>query len=395
MNSAAPRTGDRSYLRRRNSLAVLEHIWLAPSTVSDIARATSLSRTAAESVLGDLVDSGWAFDGGPQNERTVTPGRPASLYHFARGVGYVAGVDVGAHHVSAGIADLAGERVATVRVAVDESLPAQDRVQVARHTLEQALAKAHVNQKETWALIVGSPGVIDQGRVVHFGGDGMPGWIGLDIASEFSHFTDASVLVGGDSALGALAEMTHGAALGASDMVYLLSGVRTGSAIAIDGVLRRGYRGGAGLVGELPELRWRDLEHERYGQASFSAPRPDRLEIFARAERGEAEALEAVADFADVLALGAAAMVLAINPEIVVIGGPNAQFAHLFLDHFVERLAARCPIVPDVMASSLGQDAVLAGSIQMGLDEIHRTLRDGIESHHSFPSPRASLIRGR
>ncbi|MGV8885962.1 MAG: ROK family transcriptional regulator [Microbacteriaceae bacterium] len=388
---ASARTGDRSYLRRRNSLSILEHLWNSPATVTDIAKSTSLSRTAAESVLGDLVEAGWVEVGRPSLEGTQSPGRPASVYRFIAGVGYVAGIDIGAHHVSAAIADLAGNRLATVTVAVEESSPASERISRAVSALTQAQENSDVAPGSIWALTVGSPGVIDDGRVIHFGGEGMPGWIGLDIAAEFSRITDAVVRVEGDSALGAVAEMAHGAAAGANDVVYILSGVRTGAAIAIDRVLRRGHSGGAGLIGELPELRWRDIEHERYGMKVYPDGRPTRDQIFDLAGKGDAVAVAAIHDFADALALGASAMVLAIDPQMVIIGGPNAQHADVFIERFISQLGARCPTNPTVAVSALGSDAVVGGSIQLGLDAIRRALREAIESQPTFPLPHTGM----
>ena len=384
--------GTRSYLRRRNSLAVLEALWDGPQTMAELTRATGISRTAAESVANDLIELGWLIAAGPSDDRPVQPGRPAAVYRFARTAGLVAGVDIGAHHVSAAIADLTGEALAVARVPAEESLPAAERLDLALATVRDAIAEAGVSPEDIWIVTVGSPGVLDDGRVIHFGGDGMPGWQGLDIAERFAAAFDRTVVVGGDCALGALAERWRGAAVGAENLVYLLSGVRTGAALVLAGELYRGTRGGAGLVGELAELRWRELEHEAYGAGYARAHRPSRAELFAFARDGDERARAAVDDFAGALALGASAMVLAVDPEVLVIGGPNASESDVFLDTFTAELSRHCPLVPRVIVSQLGPDAVLLGSIRLGTDHIHRALRAAIEVLPAFPAPSASLI---
>lgn len=383
--ASSARTGDRSYLRRRNSMAVLEQIWDTPATVAELARATSLSRTAAEAVLADLLAAGWVRAGGPRSDRAGTVGRPAAFYSLAPEGGYLAGVDIGAHHVSGAIARIDGERLATVHLPADEDTPAEDRLQAAAEALTAALDEAGVSADALWAVTVGTPGVIDDGKVIHFGGQGMPGWVGTDVARAFDDVTAAPVFVEGDSALGALAEMAHGAAKDVEDFVYILSGVRTGAAIVAHGELHRGHRGGAGLVGELPAVRWRELEHELYGAPDLPAPRPTRQEIFARADAGDPQAMAAVADFGRTLAVGSAVMVLAVDPAVLVLGGPNAQHAHLFLDQFTQVLTDLCPLPPTVEVSTLGPDAVLAGTISRGIASLRRGLWQAVESQPAFP----------
>ncbi|MFP3381345.1 ROK family protein, partial [Bacillus sp. SIMBA_069] len=82
----------------------------------------------------------------------------------------------------------------------------------------------------------------------------------------------------------------------------------------------------AGIVGEIPELRWADL-NEKYGSAVLANPRPSREQIFESARAGDPAAVEAVREFADDLATGAAALTLAIDPELLVIGGGSSPSA--------------------------------------------------------------------
>ncbi len=392
-NPISRRSGDRSFLRRRNCLSVLKTLWRGPATIAEVARSTSLSRTAAEAVLADLVATGWIIDTGPPLVPSLTPGRPASVFHFAPNAGHVGGVDIGAHHVSACVASLAGTKVSTVHLFADEQMPAKERLDLAGRALEGALFECGLVADDLWAVTVGSPGVIDRGKVIHFGGSGMPGWIGLDIAQHFTNMLKGVVLVEGDSALGAVAESTHGAGIGVSHLVYILSGIRTGAAIITNGAVLRGHRGGAGLIGELPELRWRDIEHTIYDRSYSDNDATVRQNTFTRARRGDAASVATILEFADALAVGAAAMVLAIDPEVLIIGGPNAQHADIFLERFTTGIVARCPVVPDIRVSRLGPDAVLTGSITFGLESIVSALESFVESGTTFPSPTRDIVR--
>jgi predicted NBD/HSP70 family sugar kinase len=385
--------GTRSYLRRRNSLSVLNSVWDTPRTIAEVARATGLSRTAAESVISDLVSLGWiAPEDATVGGSGAQPGRPAVRYRFARGVGYIAGVDIDSDHVSACVADLSGKILASARVPATENQPADERLELATETLRSVLERAGIPTAQIWAVAIATPGIVNGGQVIYFGGEGMPGWTGIDIAAAFTSRFSCPVLVGSDAALGALAEQRIGIAAGVSSIVFLLSGVRTGSSFTSGHRLHRGARGGAGLVGELAELRWRDLGHELYGSDVYPTERPSREAIFKLARDGDPLATKAAADFGVALALGASAMVLAVDPELVVIGGPFSRYADVFIDGFAEELARHCPLVPEIGVSTVGSDVVLEGSISLGLSRVRQGLEGSVELLGSFPAPSAALL---
>ena len=394
LGARVPSAGNRSLLRRINALGVLTQLRDGPKTVAQAATATGLSRTTTEAVVGDLSQAGWlrAESRGARGGTVI--GRPALRYGLATDAGHVASVDIGAHHLSAVVATLAGAVVERAWVKVDGDLPADARITQALDLLASTLEAAGISAADVWVLAVGSPGVITRGTVTHFGGIGLPGWIGLDIGAAFRARYDCPVIVEGDCALGALAERWVGAAQHANQLVYILSGVRTGAAVISGGRLHRGAHGGTGLIGELPELRWRDLERETYGASDFaSGQRPERSVIFERARAGDPAARRAVDDFADALGLGVSAMVLAVDPELVVIGGPTARDGDVFLDRMREVLARRCPLPPAVETSVLGGEAVSLGGVRLALDRIGASLTAAVDRSDSFPAATPEAAR--
>ena len=112
--------------------------------------------------------------------------------------------------------------------------------------------------------------------------------------------------------------------------------------VMVGGRVHRGVHGAAGIVGEMPELRWAEL-NERYGSSVLASPRPSRQEIFDAARAGDPAAVAAMEEFADDLATGAAAMTLAIDPELLVIGGGSSPGADVFLPRFEESLREWAP----------------------------------------------------
>lgn len=386
---AAGSTGNRSLLRRMNSLGILRAVLSGPQTMRVLAAESGLSRTAVDAIVGDLVELGWitSAEGAPGSR----VGRPASAWGLRPNLGHLLSLDVGANHVYVVVTNLAGEVSGRRSVKVQESLGADDRIAAAVLAADELLAELGLTRDDLWVVAIGSPGAVSgTGTVLHFGGTGMPGWAGLNLRERFGAEFNTVIVVEGDVALGAQAELSFGAARGHRDVVYVLCGTRTSGASIVDGRVHRGVHGAAGIVGEMPELKWTEL-NERYGAAVLSEPRPSREDIFEAARAGDPAALAAVQEFADDLATGAAALTLAVDPELLVIGGGSAPGADVFLKRFEATLRAICPLPPVVAVSELGSDAVAMGGVSVAFDRMATTLETAVRQRDAFPSPRETL----
>jgi predicted NBD/HSP70 family sugar kinase len=386
--------GSRSLLRRMNSLGILRAVTEQPQTMRDLAESSGLSRTAIDAIVSDLLEMGWLSVA--EIAQPGRLGRPAAAYRLRSDLGRFLSIDIGANHIYVVATDLAGTVEGHLTEPTEEALPAEDRVAAALALADRLLGRLDLARSAIWAVTIGSPGVIStDGEVRHFGGTGMPGWIGLNLRDRFRREFDAAILVEGDVALGAHAELTLGAARGHSDVVYVLCGARTSGASIVNGRVHRGVHGAAGIVGEMPELRWAEL-NELYGSSVLSRPRPSREEIFELARTGDPAAVAAVDEFADDLATGAAAMTLALDPELLVIGGGSSPSADVFIERFERTLGTICPLPPAVVASTLGSEAVAMGGIRLAADHLAAVLEQAVRDRDAFPDPleaRALTVR--
>ncbi|MFF1571456.1 ROK family protein [Leifsonia sp. NPDC058292] len=385
VQSSGGAVGSRSLLRRMNSLGILRAVMDEPQTLRDLTASSGLSRTAVDAVAGDLVGMGWLEASEIASSGRL--GRPAATYRVASQLGYFLSIDIGANHIYAVVTDLTGQVQGHLTDPIDEMASASDRVAAALDVSDRLLADLAVSRDALWVVTIGSPGAISASGVVsHFGGSGMPGWIGLDLRERFGREFPAAVLVEGDVALGAHAELTIGAAKNYSDVVYVLCGIRTSGASIVGGKVHRGVHGAAGIVGEMPELRWAEL-NELYGTSVLGTPRPSREQIFELARAGDPMAVTAVDEFADDLATGAAAMTLTLDPELLVIGGGSSPGADVFLPRFEKTLREICPLPPAVLASTLGSEAVAMGGISLAGNHLNSVLESAVRDRDAFPSP--------
>ncbi|QOR47893.1 ROK family transcriptional regulator [Trueperella pecoris] len=368
--------------RRVNLLNTFTELIDGPLSISSVAEQIGVSRRAAESIVADLAELGWLTQVSPDNSF----GRPAVRWAVNPRTVNVLGLDIGAHHCTAMVVNLRGELLGEVTHELAADMPATDRIEAATHAGNQATLDARLTRKDLTLCAVASPGVINDGAVKYFGGTGMPGWQGTNIAAEISARIGCTTIVAGDCALGALGESWLGAAQGHEDVLYVLSGERTGAAAIIDGRIHSGHLGGAGLIGELEAIQWKDIEAETFIRNNYAVHPGSRSKVFDQARSGEAPAIAAAAGFADALSLGSAAMVLALGPSHVVIGGKYSAFSDVFLERFIDNLMRWCPIMPEVSTSALGPRAIGLGAVRLGIDYLDEALKDIARSSEVFPS---------
>ena len=367
---------DLAALRRLNTVAVLRALRAQgprkAQSLSQLTTATGLSRPTVEGLLEELTDHGWlAEDSGTPQGRS---GRPARRFRFRAEAGHVVGVDIGLHKIVLLLSDLAGEVTVSERDDLDPTMGGVARLAYLRERLERFLADHRVRPESLWAVCVGVPGVVDEtGRITSVI---VPEWTDVDLARRVGEGLPCPVLTENDVNLATLAEHWRGAAQLADDVACILLGRRSSCGVLIGGRLHRGRRGAAGEVGLLPQLglahahealRWRG--ERRDGESEVAA--------LARAAREEdPEALRVLDAYAARLAPGVAALVLALDPELIVLSGGVTPVGDALTPLLAEHLRPVTLHVPRIAVSTLGERGVALGAVRKALDHVDAALTD-------------------
>ncbi|MBB2748329.1 UNVERIFIED_ORG: putative NBD/HSP70 family sugar kinase [Microbispora rosea subsp. rosea] len=363
-----PSGGDLSRLRQLNSLAVIKALQGGTSlTLTEVAKHTGLSRASTEDVVRELLQKGWLTEAEPTAGGV---GRPARRYRFRAEAGRVLGIDIGGHNVRAVVADLDGTVQNTARVPVTPEMGRAERLEAVDRAVTECLETVGLTGGDVWASGVGTTGLVDGvGRVVL--SEALPEWTGVDLATHVRRLVPAPVLVENDSRLAALAECWRGVARYAKDMVFLLAGLRTGAGLVIDGKLHKGFANASGEIGALPVLGWiRAQEH-------LSGASGEAGDVFAAARAGDRAAAAAVRRYVRDLALGTSALVLALDPQMVVVGGGFSRSADVLIDPLRRELDRWCIRTPEVRMSALGEEGVVLGAVRLALDDVEDRVLDG------------------
>ena len=370
---------------------------------AEIARRTGLSRSTVSSLVSELQSDGLVVEreepGAAHGEQG---GRPPILLSFDRSAGAALGIDFGHSHVRVAVSDLSSNILAERAAPMDIDHAAHEGLDVALELIGEALAEAGIEPAHVIGAGLGLPGPVDQTDGVIGSSAILPGWVGVAAGEEMRRRLDLPVSVDNDANLGALAELTHGAGRGATEMVYLKVSSGIGAGLILGGRL---YRGAGGVAGELGHVLV-DPEGAvcrcgNRGCLETAASTGALLEMLRRshgeltvaemlrlAHEGDLGCRRVIADAGRVVGSAAAFVFNLLNPQRLVVGGDLAEAGDLLLDGVREsvRLAA-LPAAAEtatVVAGVLGERAQVLGALALAVGEAGVAL-DFPESNQPIP----------
>ncbi|HTY73809.1 MAG TPA: ROK family protein [Actinomycetes bacterium] len=213
------------------------------------------------------------------------------------------------------------------------------------------------------------------------------------LGPELAAILGVPVAIEDDANAAGLGEAVVGAGRGVDVLAYLTVSTGVGAAVIIDGRILHGAHDAAGEIGHLvldptgPECscgRRGDIESYAGGasmlrraaqvwpdEPAAAAARPLSVpDLFAWAQRGDADATRLVDQAVDALAAAVAALVSTVDPGRVVIGGSVAlgqpglvpTVATMARQRVIDELAADLRVVP----ADLGAASGLAGAALLG-----------------------------
>lgn len=368
--------GDPSLLRRINSAVVLHALrGTECATLTEITRVTGLSRPTVEGVVEGQIEAGLVVEVAAEEGAARRQGRPARRFRFRAEAGYLLGLEIGSHRVSAVLSDLDGRILGTSQKPVLASAPADERLERLRATVADLLRRTGVSRQAVRAVGVGSPGIVEADGTVRLG-TALPEWTGLELGERLRRSFRCPVLVENDANTAAVAEHWKGAAAGSDYVVYVMAGLSPGAGSLIGGRLHRGFGGAAGEIGALHLLGRGETPEtllSTNGEPLHPLDEQAVAAVFADARDGDAQARAALDRFVRRLVHDVAALVLALDPEVVVIGGWAAGLDGV-LEPLRKELARYCLRTPRVALSVLGEAAVATGALRLALDHVEEQL---------------------
>lgn len=261
------------------------------------------------------------------------------------------GIDLGGTNIRTGaIAD--GKIINRYAVCT----PKTDDPQVVIDAIIESIQRVSDDTLES--IGIGVPSVVDWQRGIVYNVTNIPSWREVHIKEILEKQFGVPVAVNNDANCFALGEKMFGAARHYSDVVGLTLGTGAGAGLIINGSLYSGRNTAAGEVGSLPYL---DSDYEHYcGSEFFIKYGTTGKDAAIAAENGDVIALALWQEFGRHLGELVKALLLAYDPEAIVIGGSIAKAYNLYeeslwqsLQSFlyptmVEKLTIAVSKLPDV-----------------------------------------------
>jgi predicted NBD/HSP70 family sugar kinase len=346
-----------------------------------------------------LIDDGVVEQAG---QEPSTGGRPSILLRYSGGSRLVAAMQLHADRASGVLVDFDGKIVfrrdavfAPTPIPANRSAEAAARDQKEQLGLilelfDQLLATATSMGAPCLAVGVAVPGVVQfpegsVGRMPEFG------WNDVPLGRLLRERSEVPIVVENDANALAFGELHRGAGKGLSSLVALFLDRGFGAGIITNGELHRGARAEAGEVGYLLMDRaalnrsyneYGDLE-DRIGSVALTRqalergiPIPEKgvvtaEDIFALANDGNEAAREIADEILDMVSIAIAALVIVLDPELVVVGSSFLGSAETAIPAIQRRLTGRIIRVPRVEAATFREDAVLLGAAELAATEVN------------------------
>jgi predicted NBD/HSP70 family sugar kinase len=369
-------------IRAINEQLLLDHIRRSgPLSRAELARISGLSKPTVSLALVNIERAGLVHATG---QRTGVPGPAAILYEVRPDAGFILGLDVGRQFLRGAVADLAGTVRSRLSVRT-KAVNAPARVQELADLATTLLADAGIVASQLTQTVIGSPGVYDPKLDTLTLTGRLSGWDSPTVLAALRDEFGSTLMIENDVDAAALAERVHGHGRDVDSFAFVSVGTGIGMGLVLGGRLHRGAHGVAGEIGYLPFVEGsgsdvRDVRKRGSFDASASAAAVVRAarragvrggssaeKVFAAAARGDLVAAEIVAEEALLVAKAVCTVIAVVDPELIVLGGGIGQ-APGFLDAVVDQLRPLAPVLPEVKASVLGSDTVVAGCVAAGLD---------------------------
>ena len=381
------RSGSLSSLREFNRLRIVDFLRTnGIASRAELARRTGLSRSTISTLVADLQRRGLVVERAGQFAGEGQPGRPAALLELDPKAAAAVGVDFDHDKIRVAVSDLSRSVLAEETAAHDVDHDAQGALDLAARLIAETLEETGLDRDRRLGVGVALAGPIDHDKGALHPSDVLPGWAGVDAASELEQRLDTPAYVDNDANLGALAEVTLGAGRNARFAAYVSISSGIGAGIVVDGRPYHGHRGTAGEIGHVvvdpqgPICRCGNrgcLETLASGPALLKLVQDSRdgelsvREMIELARDGDAGCRRAIADAGQVVGRVVAGLVNLFSPEMVVVGGDLGEAGDLLLDPLREAVRRDAlPAAADglkVVAGELGERANLLGALALVL----------------------------
>lgn len=349
-------------------------------TRSEICSITGLSRSTVAKLVTALVDLGFAFETG--SEQIDRVGRPSMGVEASKEVLAIS-VHPEVDYLEVKAVAFDGSIVRSEKLLYDEPIDTHQAVGDMVRVIENLVAELQASDTSYRILGIGVivPGQINSSTGIVRQAPHLQ-WYEFPIRDLLTQRVPMPVFVANDASLGCKAEMTYGAAKGATDVVYMHGTSGIGGGVFMNGTELKGFRGYAAELGHMRISSGNDIDYSGIPGTLEALVRRDDLEVVLGLKNVSDEELEEAllnnrtpASTAlarkQLEALGIATANLAniFNPEVFVLAG-FLRFLYRFDQNYFHRVVKKHAIPAVLEGMQVFVDELGANSLAIGASEL-------------------------
>lgn len=237
---------------------------------------------------------------------------------------YLVGVDLGGTNVRCGLVD-AQQIIRKSSAKITSAGSEEQVVQEIIHCIGQVLVPG------VSGIGIGVPAIVNTQEGIVYDVQNIPSWKEVHLKEILEKHFSLPVLLNNDANCFAVGEKHYGQAADYEHVVGLILGTGVAAGILCNGSLYQGRNCGAGEFGMLPYL---DHNYEFYCSGNYFTyfHNISGEKIFARALTGDQDALQVFGEYGKHVSAVIRAVLYALDPDIIVLGGSVSKAFPFFKD---------------------------------------------------------------
>jgi len=371
-------SGSQSALREANRGLIIETVHRHGGlTQVELAGATGLSTATVSTIVKELLAAGVV-----DTRNTTRSGRRAQMVTIARRVGLAVGIHIGVRQLRVALGDATREVLAEQTLPLPHEHRMDTSLDRAALLVTELLERVGSSVDEVVGVGIALPAPVDAATGMISVRGMMSGWDEIHIGHVLSKRLGCPVFVDNDANLGALAESVRGAARFFRDSVFVRVSYGTGAGIVLGSQVHVGFAGTAGEIGhvqvdpdgQLCRCGSRGCLDTVVGAAALTGALREThgtltlRDIVQGAIDGDPGCARVIAEAGSSIGVVVAGLVIALNPQVVVVGGELAETGEVLVAPLREAIRQRVlpnQIAPlEVVAAELGEGAEVIGALE-------------------------------
>lgn len=228
----------------------------------------------------------------------------------------------------------------------------------------------NVFNQDAKSIGIGVPGIVNTQQGIVYDVQNIPSWKKVYLKDIMEKHFNIPVYINNDANCFAVGESIYGHGKGYNHVVGLILGTGVAAGMVLNGKIYEGRNCGAGEFGMLPYL---DNNYEFYCSGNYFKHFHQITGDYAylEAEKGNTKMNDIFSDYGKHLSMVIKAVLLTIDPEIIVLGGSVSKSFHLFRESLMNNLLdfSYRPVIENIIIKpSSGENKALLGAAGLGLN---------------------------